>query len=134
MQHVGLILGIFQYNIFLHYLNIFIVELALLRCCKITKVSKVMSLGCFLVLCSFFISLESSSLTFMHGYESELVLHVFIGRKFFQGSHFIHVKNLKDQEIDSEGCQTSIFITVINANMIFNSPQESGIYHLVWLI
>lgn len=101
MQHVGLILDIFQYNIFLHYLNIFIVDLAPLRCCKIAKVSKIMSLGCFLVLCSFFVSLESSSLTFMYGYESELVLHVFIGRKFSQGSHFVHVKNLKGQEIGS---------------------------------
>ena len=66
----------------------------------------------------------------------ELVLHFYIGRKFFQGSHFIHVKNLKGQEIGSEGCQTPIFIIVINANriMIFNLPQESGIYRLVWLI
>jgi hypothetical protein len=136
MKHVGLVLGIFQDNIFLHNLNIFIVDSAPLRCCKITKVSKIMSLRCFLVLCSFSVSLESSSLAFMHGYESELVLHFCIERKFFRGSHFIHVKNLKDQEIGSEGCQTPIFMTVINANsiMIFNLPQESGIYHLVWLI
>ena len=108
MQHVGLILGIFQDNLFLHFLNIIIIELVPLGCCKITKISKIMSLGCFLVLCSIFVSLETPTLTFMYGYESELVLHVFVGREFSYISQFVHVKNLIGQQIGQD-CKTMIF-------------------------
>jgi hypothetical protein len=76
-----------------------------------------MSLGCFFILCSIFISLESSSLTFMHGYESELLLHVIIGREFFQGSHFVHAKSLNGQEIGS-GLSDNDFISQSSMNSI----------------
>jgi hypothetical protein len=53
----------------------------------------------------------------MHGYESELLLHVIIGREFFQGSHFVHAKSLNGQEIGS-GLSDNDFISQSSMNSI----------------